>query len=74
MDKDMSPRMLFEGNMEQFCNHYCKNTAKKGNFYSWYTFLDNKYIKTMCEKCAKRETWGSYFNSNKNYKKWECSG
>ena len=36
------------------CNHYCNKKPKKGNFYDWFNYLDGKFIKRMCEKCALR--------------------
>ena len=52
------------------CNHYCKNKPIKTNFYDWFTYLDDKFIKRMCEKCAIRERWGYKHSQNKGYKKW----
>ena len=71
--KNIARYMIFAGNKLDTCNHYCNNMAKKGNFYHWYSYLGNNYLKQMCEKCAKREVWGTYFKSNRHYKKWECS-
>ena len=52
------------------CDHYCKNVNKKCNFYDWFSFLDNQFIKKMCESCALREIWGYNYKSTKGYKKW----
>ena len=43
---------------------------KKCNFYDWFTYLDGKFIKRMCEKCALREKWGYNYKQSKGYKRW----
>ena len=43
---------------------------KKCNFYDWFTYLDSKFIKRMCEKCALREKWGYNYKQQKGYKRW----
>tara|TARA_Y100000296_G_scaffold56248_1_gene64536 strand:+ start:2732 stop:2959 length:228 start_codon:yes stop_codon:yes gene_type:complete len=62
--------MIFKGNVLGVCNHYCKNKPYKGNFYNWFSYLDHEFIKTMCEKCALRETWGYNYKQRTKYKKW----
>lgn len=52
------------------CNHYCSKKPKKCNFYEWFTYLDNKFIKKMCESCALREVWGYSYKQTKGYKQW----
>ena len=52
------------------CDHYCKKKAKKCNFYDWFTYLDGKFIKRMCEKCALREKWGYNYKQTKGFKAW----
>ena len=67
--KNISNRMIFAGNKIDRCDHYCKNKVKKCNFYDWYSYLDHKFIKRMCEKCALRERWGYRYKSQKGYKR-----
>ena len=52
------------------CNHYCRNKPKRTNFYDWFGYLDGRFIKRMCEKCALRERWGYNFKQQKGYKRW----
>ena len=52
------------------CDHYCNKKTKKCNFYDWFTYLDGKFIKRMCEKCALREKWGYNYKQQKGFKAW----
>ena len=52
------------------CNHYCRNEPRKANFYDWFGYLDGRFIKRMCEKCALRERWGYRYKQQKGYKRW----
>ena len=52
------------------CDHYCNKKTKKCNFYDWFTYLDGKFIKRMCENCALREKWGYNYKQQKGFKKW----
>ena len=72
---DISPRMRYDGKRSDTCNHFCKNQPYNGHYFKWFTYIDNKYIRTMCMKCALRETWGYNYKQQKNYKKWreQCS-
>ena len=67
---NISHTMIYAGKMTQVCDHYCKKKAKKCNFYDWFTYLDGKFIKRMCEKCALREKWGYNFKQTKGFKAW----
>ena len=68
--KDIAHHMKYGDYCVAICNHYCNNKAKKCNFYDWFTYLDHKFIKRMCEKCALRERWGYNYKQQKGYKKW----
>ena len=70
MNKDISINMKHAGKREAICDHYCKKQVRNTEFYHWYSFLDTKYLKTMCVKCALRETWGYNYKSSTKYKKW----
>ncbi len=70
---DIANNMRLSGYYLDICNHYCNNKRKKCNFYDWYTFLDGKFIKRMCESCALREVWGHNYKSKKGFKKWNSS-
>ena len=52
------------------CDHYCNKKPKKCNFYDWYSYLGNEFIKTICEKCALRKRWGYNYKQSKYYKIW----
>ena len=56
--------------MVGICNHYCRNQPRKANFYDWFGYLDGRFIKRMCEKCALRERWGYNYKQQKAYKRW----
>lgn len=68
--RDIAINIKFDNYRTDVCNHYCDNKPKKCNFYKWYTYLGNKFIKNMCEKCALRETWGYNYKQQKGYKSW----
>ena len=68
--KDISNNMKYVGRRVAVCNHFCNNKPYNGRFYDWYSFFENKLLKTMCEKCALREVWGYNYKQNKHYKKW----
>ena len=70
MKKDIAHNLTFSDYNYGVCNHYCSNKHKKCNFYNWYTYLEGKFIKKICESCALRETWGYNYKSTKGYKKW----
>ena len=73
MPKDIATNLKFGDFCIAVCNHYCKNKPKKCNFYDWFTYLDHKFIKRMCENCALRERWGIHFKQRKDYKAWAGS-
>ena len=68
--KDIATNMKWADYGLGICNHYCNKKPKKCNFYSWYSYLDRKFIKRMCEKCAFREVWGYNYKQQKGYKRW----
>ena len=68
--KDISVNIQFDDYSVYVCNHYCNNKAKKCNFYNWYTYLELKFIKRICENCALREMWGYNYKQSKGYKRW----
>tara|TARA_Y100000114_G_C11626816_1_gene262409 strand:+ start:429 stop:653 length:225 start_codon:yes stop_codon:yes gene_type:complete len=70
--KDISPSMKYGDYILGICDHYCNKKAKKCNFYDWFTYLDHKFIKRMCEACALRETWGYNYKQRKGYKLWNA--
>ena len=47
--RDIAYNMKFGDYCVAICNHYCNNKPKKGNFYDWYSYLGNEFIKRMCE-------------------------
>jgi len=70
--KDISFSIKYKNYTTSICNHYCNNKTKKCNFYDWFTYLDNKFIKSMCETCALREAWGYNYKQKKGYKLWSA--
>ena len=68
--RDIAVNMIYGDYCIAICNHYCDNKPKKGNFYDWFTYLDHKFIKRMCQQCALRERWGYNYKSQRGYKKW----
>ena len=62
--------MRYAGKKLAICDHFCRKKPKNTEFYHWFSFLENVFIKTMCEKCALREAWGYNYKQTKNYKKW----
>ena len=68
--RDIDYNMKFGDHCVAICNHYCNNKPKKCNFYDWYSYLEGKFIKRMCEKCALRERWGYNYKQRKAYKIW----
>ena len=68
--KDIANNMIFGNYCLAICNHYCNNKPKKCNFYDWFTHLDHKFIKRMCQDCPLRETWGYNYKQRKGYKQW----
>lgn len=38
--------------------------------YKWYSVFDDRYLGTICQKCAIREMFGSNYRNNARYKKW----
>ena len=68
--KDIAYNIKWADYKLDICNHYCSNKPKKGNFYDWYGYLDNRFIKRMCEACALRERWGYNYKQRKAYKIW----
>ena len=68
--KDIKSNIKFADYMVAVCNHYCKNQPRKVNFYDWFTYLEGKFIKRMCEMRALRERWGYNYKSVKAYKRW----
>ena len=68
--KDIAQNMLFVGKKIQICNHFCDRKPRQTTFYKWYSYLDHKFLKEMCEPCALRESWGYNYKQTKNYKKW----
>ena len=71
--KDIAKNIKHVDYMVAVCNHFCKNEPRKRNFYDWYSYLDNEFIKRMCEQCALREMWGYHFRQKDGYKKWKES-
>lgn len=67
---NISNNMKYYNYCHNKCNHYCNNAYKKCNFYDWFGFFDNRFIKRMCESCALRETWGYHYKQTKGFKKW----
>ncbi len=67
--------MRYAGKKIGICDHYCNKNPYQGHYFSWYSYLGNKFIKTMCLKCALREVWGYNYKQVTKYKKWreECS-
>ena len=68
--KHISTNMRYAGKRVEVCDHFCRKKVRNTKFYHWFTFLDNKFIKTMCEKCALREAWGYNYKQTKYYRKW----
>ena len=68
--KDISNSMKFSGKKLMICNHFCNNKPRNTKFYRWFSYLDNKFIKEICEKCALRESWGYNYKQTKHYKRW----
>ena len=68
--KDISSTMKYVGRKIATCGHYCEKKPRNTDFYSWYSYLDGKFIRLMCEKCALREAWGYNYKQTKNYKNW----
>ena len=70
--KDIAYNIRWADYKLDICNHYCKNKPRKCNFYNWHTYLDNKFIKQMCENCALREMWGYNYKQRKGFQKWDA--
>ena len=68
--KDMRHNMKYAGKQIAICDHFCNKQARNAKFYHWFTYLDAEFIKTMCETCALRETWGYNYKQQKGYKRW----
>ncbi len=68
--ENIAKNMRFNDHCVDVCNHYCDKKPKKCNFYDWFTYLDDKFIKKMCEQCALREIWGYNYKQRKGYKNW----
>ena len=68
--KDISHNMRYAGKELAICDHFCNKQARNTKFYHWFSHLEDKLLKTMCESCALREVWGYKYRQNKNYKKW----
>ena len=68
--KNLSINMRYAGKKLAICNHYCNKRARKTDFFDWFTYLDNKFIKTMCMACAFREVWGYNYKQTKHFKRW----
>ena len=68
--KDVASNMKFGDYGTMICNHYCNNKPKKCNFYDWYSYLEDKFIKRMCEQCALRERWGYNYKRSRGYNAW----
>ena len=48
----------------------CKEYRYNVYFFKWYSLLDNKYLCTICFKCAKRELFGNSPKNKEKYNKW----
>ena len=68
--KDIASNIKYGDYTIAICDHYCKKKMKKCNFYDWFTYLDGKFIKRMCENCALREKCGYNYKQTKGYKQW----
>ena len=68
--KHINDNMRYAGKKTDICDHFCKKKPKQTEFFHWFSFFDNEYIKMMCMTCALREVWGYNYKSNKHYKKW----
>ena len=68
--RDIATNIKHREYMVGICDHYCNKKPKKCNFYDWYSYLDDEFIKTMCEQCALRERWGYNYKQSKGYKIW----
>ena len=38
--------------------------------YEWFSLIDNRFIGTICKRCASRELFGSNYKKSKRYEKW----
>ena len=68
--KNLSVNMRYAGKKIAQCDHYCHKRMRNTKFFHWFSYLDNKFIKTMCIFCAFRELWGYNYKQRKHYKKW----
>tara|TARA_R100001594_G_scaffold148865_1_gene205136 strand:+ start:3471 stop:3677 length:207 start_codon:yes stop_codon:yes gene_type:complete len=62
--------MKYVGKKIGICDHFCNKKTKKTDFYKWFSYLDNEFIKEMCESCALREKWGYNYKQTKGFKSW----
>ena len=38
--------------------------------FEWYSLFDDRFLGTICQKCAVREKFGSNYKNNNRYKRW----
>ena len=67
---DIKHNMKYAGKQTAICDHFCNKRVRNTKFYHWHDYFDASFIKTMCEICALRETWGHNYKQQHGYKKW----
>ena len=68
--KNISHNIKYVGKKLAVCDHFCNKRVRNTKFYDWHDYFDASFIKTMCEICALRETWGYNYKQQHGYKKW----
>ena len=48
----------------------CLDWKYNAPFYEWTSIVDDRFIGTICHKCAIRELFGTNYRRNKRYERW----